>query len=82
MSKSSESLDGSVNDIVVIFCNECGYEEELHYNQFKRKVILNCPRCGTFLDPEECMEMLSYAPEKIGSPTELDLTKLTAKILG
>jgi len=41
-----------LGDFVVLFCENCGYEEEIYYKEIERK-SLRCPQCGHFVDYEE-----------------------------
>ena len=39
-------------DFVILFCDNCGYEEEIHYKEIERR-SLRCPQCRHFVDYEE-----------------------------
>jgi len=41
-----------LGDFVVLFCDNCGYEEEIHYKEIERK-SLRCPQCKHFVEYEE-----------------------------
>lgn len=40
---------------VILYCDSCGYEEEVHYKEIERR-SLKCPQCGSFIDYEEVSE--------------------------
>jgi len=39
-------------DFVNLYCDNCGYEEEIHYKEIERR-SLRCPSCKHFVDYEE-----------------------------
>jgi len=41
-----------LGDFVTLFCENCGYEEEIHYKEIERR-SLRCPQCRHFVDYEE-----------------------------
>jgi hypothetical protein len=41
-----------LGDFVILFCDNCGYEEEIHYKEIERK-SLRCPQCEHFVEYEE-----------------------------
>lgn len=40
------------SSFLILFCDQCGYEEEIHFKEAVRK-SLRCPQCGSFIDYEE-----------------------------
>lgn len=72
-------MNSSVDNIVVIFCNECEYEEELHYNQFIRNPTLYCPQCGSSLESTNSVTTISY--DRVPSFEQLDFNGLQATTL-
>ena len=40
------------SSFLVLFCNQCGYEEEIHFKETVRKG-LRCPECNSYIDYEE-----------------------------
>lgn len=36
---------------VILYCDNCGYEEEVHYKEIERR-SLRCPHCQHFIDYE------------------------------
>lgn len=39
-------------EFVLLYCDNCGYEEEIHYKEIERR-SLKCPQCGHYVDYEE-----------------------------
>lgn len=48
------------SSFVVLFCGNCGYEEEIHYKEAERR-SLRCPQCRHYIDYEEsALDEISY----------------------